>query len=272
MRRRSDAELAPLFGRITPRLWAYVEAVLERIVGEPPEGEISLAERQPSALLQGEHLTDGEPTPASPSRPSMPSGRTAPQAVIVTAPAGLPVPLRQRIVRRIGSSPVRTLLPPTVLLLLVGLRDLIVPGAVRGGDLVPYPQGDGLLSRHVAAWHDSGATLSALDPSPAQLVLGLLQWFGGDAGLRVFVLLAPLLAWSAAMRALRPHLPASLPRTMLSIAYASARPRCSPRSPRATWSRSSSPSPVRSSSPVRPRCSTGPQGRAGVAPARRLAR
>jgi GT2 family glycosyltransferase len=225
MRRRSDAELAPLFGRITPRLWAYVEAVLERIVGEPVEGEMALAERQPSALLQGEHLTDGE-RDAGLAEPAEHAERPddATGVVIVTAPAGLPVPLRQRIVRRIGSSPVRTLLPPTLLLLLVGLRDLIVPGAVRGGDLVPFPQGDGLLSRHVAAWHDSGATLSALDPSPAQLVLGLLQWFGGDAGLRVFVLLAPLLAWSAAMRALRPHLPASLPRTMLSIAYASSPP------------------------------------------------
>jgi len=218
MRQRSDAELAPLFGRITPRLCAYVEAVLERIVGEPPDGEMSLAERQPSALLQGEHVSDLE-------------AETIP-VVAATAVSGSadgavdqqPAPLRVRIARRATASPVRTLLPPTVLLVLLGLRDLIIPGAVRGGDLVPYPQGEGLLTRHLAAWHDSGATLSALDPSPAQLVLGLLQWVGGDAGLRAFILIAPLLAWSVAMRALASYLPAALPRTVLAIAYAASPP------------------------------------------------
>ena len=218
MRQRSDAELAPLFGRITPRLWAYVEAVLERIVGEPPDGEISLAERQPSALLQGEHLSDPEPADILVAAVTT-AGSAADRAADRQA-----APLRERIVRRMRASPVRTLVPPAVLLLLIGLRDLIIPGAVRGGDVVPYPKGDGLLVRHLAAWHDSGATLSALDPSPAQLVLGLLQWVGGATGLRGFVLIAPLLAWSGAMRALAPHLDAALPRTVLAIAYASSPP------------------------------------------------
>ncbi len=216
LRRRSDKEIAPLFGRIAPRLWAYVEAVLERLVGESPEDEISIAEREPSALLQGERL-------APPGPPSGVDERGAAAGDDLGA-SELPVPLRERVTRRIVASPVRTLLVPTVLLLLVGLRDLIVPGVVRGGDVVPYPRGDGLLVRHLGTWHDSGATLSALDPSPAQIVLGLLQWLGGDAGLRAFVLVAPVLAWAVAMRALAPHLPAALPRTVLAIAYATSTP------------------------------------------------
>jgi GT2 family glycosyltransferase len=55
LRRRRDSEVAPLFGRITPRLWAYVEAVLERVVGGPATGDLAVAEREPSALLQGEY-------------------------------------------------------------------------------------------------------------------------------------------------------------------------------------------------------------------------
>jgi len=219
MRRRSDAELAPLFGRITPRLWAYVEAVLERIVGEPADGEIAIAERQPSALLQGEYRSEPEVDTAPPV-----SGDDAATGDAADHSSEAEVTLRERIVRRISASPVRTLLPPTVVLLLVGLRDLIIPGLVRGGDIAPYPQGDGLLTRHLAAWHESGATLSALDPSPAQLVLGLLQWLAGDASLRILVLIAPVLAWSAAMRALAPYLPAALPRTVLAIAYAASPP------------------------------------------------
>jgi len=212
-RRRSDADLAPLFGRITPRLWAYVEAVLERIVGDPPAGEIAVAERAPSALLQGEYPIEDEPIPGP--RSDAPGGDVE---------EGPPLPLGRRILRRIVAAPVRSLLPPSVLLLLIGMRDLLVPGTVRGGDVVPYPTGPGLIARHLAAVHDSGATLSTLDPSPAQLLLGLLQWIGGDAGLRMFVLIVPVLAWGAAMRALAPHLPATLPRTILSLAYVASPP------------------------------------------------
>ena len=235
MRRRRDAEIAPLFGRITPRLWAYVEAVLERIVGGPTEEELSVAERQPSALLQGEY--GGEYTgefrddlDLDLDVGSVGVTRTAHLALdaggtddVDGAERGASS-LRERITTRIVAAPVRSLVPPALLLLLVGARDVIIPGAVRGGDVVPFPQGPGLLSRHFSAWHDSGATLSALDPSPAQIVLGLLQWVAGDSGLRVFIIVAPLIAWAAAMRALAPHLPGTLPRTVLALAYASSPP------------------------------------------------
>jgi hypothetical protein len=226
MRRRRDAEIAPLFGRVTPRLWAYVEAVLERIVGGAAEGELSVAEREPIALLQGEHeRTYGE-------------ARDVVTEEIGPATLGAfddgasddggseerTMSLRARVGRRMVARPVRSLVPLTLLLLLIGLRDLVIPGAVRGGDLVPFPEGPSLLSRYFLTWHDSGATLSPLDPSPAQIVLGLLQWVAGGAGLRLLVLVAPVLMWAGAMRALAPSLPAALPRTVLSLAYASSPP------------------------------------------------
>jgi GT2 family glycosyltransferase len=60
LRRRSDVELAPLFGRVTPRLRAYLEAVLDRIAGDALPGEASIAEYAPSAMLMGELTTELE--------------------------------------------------------------------------------------------------------------------------------------------------------------------------------------------------------------------
>jgi len=206
LRRRTDAELAPLFGRIAPRLWAYLEAILERLVGEEQEGALAVLETTSDPEELGQLAEqEGRAAPASGMEDERPS-------------------LRERIAHRVVRSPVRMLVPPAVILLLVGLRPLLIPGTVRGGDIVPFPAGDGLLARHLAAWHDSGATLSALDPSPAQLVLGLLQLVAGDAGLRILVLAAPVLAWAVAMRVLAPLLPSVLPRTVLAIAYASSPP------------------------------------------------
>ena len=237
MRRRSDAEIAPLFGRISPRLWAYLEAVLERIAGEPAPGAVGTAETQPSATLQGE-LTPPPVTSASVSPVSVEDDSDAPidlfadppgdfagdLAVVGVSEAGGEGRSLRPLARRIARTPVRSLLPPTLLLLLVGLRDVILPGSVRGGDLLPFPGGASLLARHLADWHDSGAALSQLDPSPAQLVLGLLQWFGGDSSLRVLVVVAPLLAWAGAMRALSAFVPSVLPRTVLALAYAASPP------------------------------------------------
>ncbi len=230
LRRRSDAELAPLFGRVTPRLRAYLEAVLERIAGEAAPGELGSAESQPSATLQGELRTDVDD-----ALPTLGPDRVEGLEADVTAdlvmhgiddrpPAALSRGRARRVVDLIAERPLQTVLPPTVLLLLVGLRDVLLPGPVRGGDLVPFPEGPGLIARHLAGWHDSGATLTALDPSPAQLVLGALQALLGGGALRILIVVAPLLAWAAAMRALAPHLPATLPRTLLALAYAASPP------------------------------------------------
>jgi GT2 family glycosyltransferase len=214
-RRRSDAELAPLFGRITPRLQAYLEAVLDRLVGEAAPGEVGSAETQPSATLQGE-LPDPDDT-FTVDVPDEPGGPLATDAEVRR-------PALRGLGDRLAARPLQILLPPSVLLLLVGLRTLVLPGPVRGGDLVPFPQGPGLITRHLAPWHDSGATLSALDPSPAQLVLGALQWMLGDGSLRLLVIAAPLLAWAFAMRALAPHVAGPLPRTLLALVYALSPP------------------------------------------------
>jgi GT2 family glycosyltransferase len=253
LRRRGDADIAPLFGRVTPRLQAYLEAVLDRIVGDAAPGDLGSAENQPSATLQGEldrrpfpgtaealtaevddalaeeALADVELADRAPVDEVL-AERARSGEVSDLVRAARPVE-RGRLRRlltalrtRAAARPLQVLLPPTLLLLLVGLRDVLLPGTVRGGDLVPFPTGPSLIARHLATWHDSGAALSRLDPSPAQLVLGALQAVGGDSALRLLLLLAPLLAWILAARALRSVVAEGLPRTLLGLAYAASPP------------------------------------------------
>jgi len=258
LRRRSDLELAPLFGRVTPRLRAYLEAVLDRIAGDALPGEASIAEYAPSALLMGELTSeledelrhdlasvaladsapagtaavdvdldapeDGTAGPRERARAGAPGTPAAPADVPPTTLRGRLALRGRRLRERLAATPVRVLLPPLALLLVVGFRDLIVPGPVRGGDLLPFPDGPGMIARHLASWHDSGATLGSVDPSPAQLVLGLLQLVPGGIGLRLLLLAAPLLAWALAMRALAPIVPGALSRTVLAAAYATSAP------------------------------------------------
>jgi GT2 family glycosyltransferase len=211
-RRRDDVDLAPLFGRITPRLRAYLEAIADRLSGDALPGDASVAEVAPSAMLQGElRSDDGGPGP------DLAPGDEAPAEEV----GGL-----RRLVRLAVAAPVRVLLPPVTLLLVVGLRGALLPGPLRGGDLAPFPDGRGLLLRWLAGWHDSGATLSPLPPSPAQALLGVLQWLvPGDAlPLRLLLLLAPLVAWALAVTVLRPLVRPALPRALLALAYAASPP------------------------------------------------
>lgn len=259
LRRRSDEELAPLFGRVTPRLRAYLEAVLDRIAGDALPGEASIAEYAPSAMLMGELTAELEDElrhdlesvalddaghevdllePAADGAVALPregvvaaarvdgAGRTTllDDSMPPTTLRGRLARRGRRLSRRLADAPGRVLLPPLLVLLAVGFRDLIVPGPVRGGDLLPFPDGPGMITRHLASWHDSGATLSSIDPSPAQLVLGVLQLVPGGAGLRLLLLAVPLLAWALAMRALAPIVPGALSRTVLAAAYATSGP------------------------------------------------
>lgn len=220
MRRRSDAELAPLFGRITPRLQAYGEAVLDRIAGEAASDEVGSAETQPSATLQGELVV---PAPVADADGALAARTVDPDVARDAAPSVGRSALR-RVLDVVVARPLQTVLPPTLLLLLVGLRDVVLPGPVRGGDLLPFPDGPDLIARHLAPWHDSGIGLSPLDPSPAQLVLGSMQWLLGGGSLRMLVVAAPLLAWAFAMRALAPFVRGLLPRTLLALVYAASPP------------------------------------------------
>ncbi len=193
-RRRSDRELAVLFGRITPRLRAYLEAMADRLTGDAP--------------LPGE---DVEPT----------------QGIM----AELAEPFEQRgVLTRIRAAstaaPGRTIGLPAILLLLLGLRSALLPGPLRGGDLAPFPDGPGLIARYAAAWQDSGATLSGLDPSPAMLIPGLVQLLapGDGLALRGLLVLPLLLAWVLAVRALAPLVRSGVPRVVLATLYVSAPP------------------------------------------------
>ena len=121
MRRRSDSELAPLFGRVTPRLQAYLEAVLDRVVGEAAPGVVGSAETQPSATLQGELPTD-------PARDA-----DVDAGVSLTADVDAPRSRLRAIARQVVARPFQMLVPPVVLLLAVGLRDLVMPGTVQIG-------------------------------------------------------------------------------------------------------------------------------------------
>jgi GT2 family glycosyltransferase len=241
MRRRSDAELAQLFGRITPRLQAYIEAVLDRLAGEAAPDEVGSAETQPSATLQGEVVVPAPAADADDALAALAAGRDGergdggsegtsgdarvvdPVGALRAGPHAEPGAIR-RALAVVVARPLQTVLPPTLLLLLIGLRDVVLPGPVRGGDLLPFPDGPGLIARHLASWHDSGAGLSPLDPSPAQLVLGSLQWLLGGGSLRMLVVAAPLLAWALAMRALSPFVTGVLPRTLLALVYAASPP------------------------------------------------
>lgn len=249
LRRRSDSELVPLFGRVTPRLRAYLEALADRIVGDALPGEPAAAESTPTAMLQGElHVTPGTPVGASDSMAlalGLDLGATATETDEAERPpaqqiavasdvdgearTGRTAGLRRRFAslrRRLIATPVRVLLPPVLLLLLLALRDTLLPGPLRGGDLQPFPSGPGLLARHLAGWHDSGATLSDLAPSPAGLLLGVLQLIPGPDGLllRLFLLVPPLLAWALLARALAPFVSSPLVRTVAALLYAISPP------------------------------------------------
>ncbi len=260
LRLRRDSELVPLFGRVTPRLRAYLEALADRIVGDALPGEPTAAESSPTALLQGEldvvlvgardvtaldldaadaetvavPLLGGEPFVAH-LRATDDDDR--PRAAQPVAPSdghgeeltGRFKSVRRRLTRlraRLIATPVRVLLPPVFLLLLLALRDTLLPGPIRGGDLQPFPSGPGLLARHVAGWHDSGATLTDLAPSPAGFLLGVLQLIPVPDGLllRLLLLVPPLLAWALLSRALAPFVTSPLVRTAAALLYAISPP------------------------------------------------
>ncbi len=195
-RRRTDAELAPLFGRVTPRVRAYVEALADRLAGDVP--------------LPGEEMPiEGDPADAGGE-----VGRSGAATL-------------RRLRRTVAAAPARAVGLPLALLLLVGLRGAILPGGLLGGDLVPLPDGDGLIARHLASWHDTGMTLSALDPSPVQAVVGLLQWLlPGPDGLvpRALLLLPPFLAWALALRVVAGRVRGTVARVGLASLYVASPP------------------------------------------------
>ncbi|MFP4311627.1 MAG: glycosyltransferase, partial [Nitriliruptoraceae bacterium] len=158
---RTDAELAELFGRLTPRIRAYIEAMASWVAG----GDTALVDEAPASDVPA-------PEPA-------------------TATARARALIRRRPVLISGAL--------LLVLALVGTWPLLRPGALRGGQLASWPASPAaFLSDHVAGWSTAGAFGTSLDPSPAQAVLGLLHLaVGGSSYLapRVLLLLPFVLAW-----------------------------------------------------------------------------
>ncbi|MFP4234879.1 MAG: glycosyltransferase [Nitriliruptoraceae bacterium] len=182
---RADAELAELFGRLTPRIRAYVEAMASWVAG----GDTTYVDDAPAS---------DEPAPEP-----------------ATATARARALIRRRPVLLSGAL--------LLVLALAGTWPLLRPGALRGGQLAPWPASPAaFLSDHLAGWSTAGAFGTSLDPSPAQAVLGLLHLaVGGSSYLapRVLLLLPFVLAWVLALRAVQPFSAARGPRVVAATAY-----------------------------------------------------
>jgi GT2 family glycosyltransferase len=185
LRRRSDAELRPLFSRITPRLRAYAEALADRITG----GGLDVAE---------------------------PVATAAPEAEPETATA--------RLVAFVRRHPVGTVAGALFVFGLVITLPLLPLGALRGGELAPFPTSPrAFFQNYASSWHDAGGVGTAAANSPAVVLVGLLQFVTlGNAYLasRLFLLSAIPVAWLLSLRAVKPLAPTRGPRVAAATLYA----------------------------------------------------
>jgi GT2 family glycosyltransferase len=183
-RARTDAELKPLFGRIAPRLRAYAEAMADWVAGG-----------------------DAGPLPA-PSE----------ERISVEPPSAT-----ARVVSIIRNRPVLVVGGVLAILTITAAWPLLLPGELRGGELAPWPSTSAVFFRdYVAGWHQAGAFGTSQVPSPAQALLGALQWvLGGSAYLAPRVLLLGTLAggWLLALRAAQTFSGKRRPRVVAATAY-----------------------------------------------------
>jgi GT2 family glycosyltransferase len=181
-RARTDAELRDLFGKLVPRVRAYVEAIAEWIAG----GDAGTADRTPTTTAE----------PESASRRLARGVRRRP--VLVTG-------LLLVLLFVAGAWP----------LLLPGeLRG----GEFAAWPASPVA----FLADYAAGWHDAGAFGTAASPSPSQAILGLVQLLvAGSAYLapRLLLLGLPLLAWLLALRAAQIFSARRAPRVVAATAY-----------------------------------------------------
>jgi GT2 family glycosyltransferase len=184
-RRRPDAEVRELFGRIAPRVRAYAEAIADWIAGGDVGPDV-----------------DEAPAPAGPPEPEH-----------ATAKVG-------RFIRR---RPVLVVGALLAVLILVGAAPLLSGGSLRGGELAPWPASPrAFLADHASAWHTAAGIGTGTPPSPAQALLGVLQWvFLGSAYLasRLLLLGSLLVAWVLALRATQRYSARKLPRVAAATAY-----------------------------------------------------
>jgi GT2 family glycosyltransferase len=183
-RSRTDAELAPLFGRIGPRVRAYAEAMASWVTG----GDV-----------------DPAPEPAHTDVPEPQEG----------ALARLGSAVRRRPVLLTGLV--------LLVLLVAGTWPLLLPGELRGGELAPWPASPGAFLRDYASgWHEAGAFGTAAAPSPSQALLGLWHGLlGGNAYLasRGLLLVPVLVGFLLALRAAQAYSKRRVPRVAAAVAY-----------------------------------------------------
>lgn len=183
LRRRSDARLGELLGRVTPRLRAYLEALAAWIAGGDGLPDVP---------------DDVDPDADSPS-------------------------LRSRLVLLARQRPILVAGVPLTLLLIVGAWPVLRPGPLRGGDLAPWPAtAAAFLSDHVSPWHDAAGLGTSLPPSPAQALLAVLHLASGGSATVASraLLLGPLvLAWVFALKAAQRFSPRRVPRVAAATAY-----------------------------------------------------
>jgi len=186
VRQRSDRELRELFGRVSPRIRAYVEAIADWIAG----GDHPVAPAE--ALREGE-----EPLVVEPSL--------------------------KRVVRRVKQRPVLVASLLLVALIGIGAWPLLLGEELRGGQLAPWPDtATAFLTDYTSGWSQAAAFGTSADPSPAQALLGLLQLLVGGSSLlapRVLLFGSVLVAWILALRAAQVYSRRRLPRVVAASAY-----------------------------------------------------
>jgi GT2 family glycosyltransferase len=179
---RSDAELRDLFGKLAPRVRAYVEAIAEWVAG----GDVGAGQPTPPAAAE----------PESATRRLVDGLRRRP--VLVTG-------LVLGLVFLAGGWP----------LLVPGeLRG----GEFAPWPASPLA----FFSDYAAGWHEAGAFGTASAPSPSQAILGLVHLLvAGSTYLapRLLLLGLPLAAWLLALRAAQIFSARRSPRVVAATAY-----------------------------------------------------
>lgn len=185
LRVRDDAELAASFGRITPRVRAYAEAMASWVAG----GDV-----------------DPAPEPAHTDAPPEP-----PRSVL------------RRGVDLARRRPTLVAAAVLVVLFSFAVWPLLLPGELRGGQLAPWPDSPtAFLAPYVAGLNEAGAFGTSAPASPSQALLGLLHLaVGGSSYLAPRVLLlAPLaIGWMFALRATQTYSQRRAPRVVAATAY-----------------------------------------------------
>lgn len=162
---RADNDLAALFGRIAPRLQAYLEALGTWIGGSSD----------------------------------------ATQKTRIANPFTHPVAVcAWRLAAPILTRPTRSASVVLAIVMLAALAPLLAPGVIRGGEFVPWPHTAAtFFSAYASGWNDVGAFGTAQSPSPAQALLGVIQLLAFNspqAASRLALLLPIVFGWVFALR------------------------------------------------------------------------